>query len=48
MDQGKGRGKTSGSEEHGVAETEKTRIAEQQVERDRIQGKNSEVDKYIG
>ena len=47
MSQSNGCGKTSGTEEHGVAETEKTRIAEQQVVGDRKQGKDSEVDKNI-
>ena len=47
-DQGQSRGKTSGTEEHGVTETEKTRIAEQHIKRNRIKGKNSKVNKNIG
>ena len=48
MDQGKSRGETSGTEVHGMTETEKTRIAEQHIERDRKKGKYSEEDKNIG
>jgi hypothetical protein len=48
MLQSQGRTIASHTKEHGMAKTEKRSIAQQQIERDGINGKNSESYKQVG